>query len=538
MTHRSPPPAAPDGAYAGRILGGRYQLTGRIAAGGMAEVWEARDSVLGRPVAVKLLYPHLAVDASLVQRFRAEAVAAARLHHPSIVSIYDTISEGGTEAIVMELIRGRTLRTFLDERGPLDPADAVDIGAEVADALHAAHCAGVVHRDVKPANILLCDDDRVMVTDFGIAKIYDDTDLTQTGIMLGSVKYLSPEQVESDPVDGRSDIYSLGIVLYEGLTGVPPFTGDSAASMALARLHTRPAPPRQLRPTIPPTLEAVILRCLALDPADRYLTALELRDALLATKVRSLAGRRDPDPTAYADRTQIGLGFHPEPAGRPDPGPAEPLEPGPRRRRRRSLTPIFVTAMVVAALAVTGALIWKTTQGQELLERVQQGTNLSIPGAVRDDALAISDVHTFDPPPGDGKEIDDRAPLLVDGNPATGWNTEGYDTRKLGGIKPGVGIWVKLNRATKVRHVRVATAVKGWSAEVRVARAPGATIDDWGPAAATATDIQGDADFDAGGTEGQYVLIWITDLGPPAGTGKWGSHDYGITLNEVTVTGG
>ncbi len=181
----------------------------------MAEVWQAGDEVLGRHVAVKILHPHLAADQAFVARFRTEAIAAARLHHPSIVAIYDTCHEDGLEAIVMELVRGTTLRDQLDGRSMLAYAEVVHVGAEVADALAAAHRAGLVHRDIKPANILLCADERVMVTDFGIAKIRDDTDHTQTGTMLGTVKYLAPEQVRSEPVDGRTDIYSLGVVLFE-----------------------------------------------------------------------------------------------------------------------------------------------------------------------------------------------------------------------------------------------------------------------------------------------------------------------------------
>src|SRR3954463_12314876 len=208
------------GTETGRVINGRYRLDRLVASGGMAQVWDATDEVLARRVAVKVLHPHLAADESFVARFRREAVAAARLSHPSIVSIYDTCSDDGCEAIVMELVDGSTLRELLDERKWLEPGQAVTIIAEVADALETAHRGGVVHRDVKPANILLSSDGRVLVADFGIAKA-GAADLTTTNTTLGTAKYLAPEQVEGNPVDGRADVYALGVVLYETLCGRP-----------------------------------------------------------------------------------------------------------------------------------------------------------------------------------------------------------------------------------------------------------------------------------------------------------------------------
>lgn len=540
----------------------------------MAEVWEGFDSVLGRAVAVKLLHHYLGDDDLLVQRFRAEAVAAARLQHPSIVSIYDTISEGETEAIVMELIRGRTLRGFLDDRKVMDPSDAVDIGADVADALHAAHCGGVVHRDIKPANILLCDDDRVMVTDFGIAKVRDDTDLTQTGIMLGSVKYLSPEQVESEPVDGRSDIYALGIVLYEALTGTPPFTGDTAASMALARLHVVPPSPRQVLPSVPAALDQVVMRCLARDPADRYTTAAELRAALLGTRVSRLDGHRDRDRTTSIDRTEFGVlpgtaarvegsgegtqgtatqGTGTQGSGQgqgPDLGIGEPIPPSRRqrradraglpRRRRRVLVPVLVATLVLAALGVAGALVLQTNGGQDMLGDLSQNTGIEIPGAAKLDPLKLVEARTFDPPPGDGQENDANVAKVIDGDAKTAWSTEGYEgvtaERPLGGRKTGVGVWVKLERSAPIRKVKVTTSATGWAGEIRVAQTPGKTLAEWGEPVAAITDAQGAVEFDTGGSKGQYVLLWITALG--SGSGTAGANRTNLSISEIAVLGG
>src|SRR5581483_4827749 len=210
------------------MLGGRYRLVAPVARGGMAEVWEAHDEVLSRPVAVKVLQPHLAADEIFLERFRREAVTAARLAHPNVVATFDTGLDCGTAYIVMELVRGRNLRQLLNDEGRLEPWLAVAIGRQVADALAYAHQAGLVHRDVKPANILLVEDEwgsvRVKVTDFGIAKAGAGSgDLTRTGIVLGTPKYLSPEQIKGLEPDARADLYSLGVVLYEMLTGVPPF---------------------------------------------------------------------------------------------------------------------------------------------------------------------------------------------------------------------------------------------------------------------------------------------------------------------------
>src|SRR4051812_22560459 len=285
------PPASLTGAVPpGYVLAGRYALVRLIARGGMADVWEAKDTLLERQVAVKILHPHLAADAAFVARFRTEAIAAARLHHRSIVAIFDTCSDSGVEAIVMELARGHTLREEIDRHGALDPVVVINIGVDVADALQSAHANGLIHRDVKPANILLCDDQRVMVTDFGIAKVRDNSDRTQTGTMLGSVKYVSPEQVEGNPVDPRSDVYSLGVVLYEALTGRPPFVADSPAATALARLHTTPPHPSQLRRDAPRALTDLIMKAMSLNPAQRFATASDVRAALLAVRLDSKGG--------------------------------------------------------------------------------------------------------------------------------------------------------------------------------------------------------------------------------------------------------
>src|SRR5438093_3284620 len=264
-----------------RRLAGRYGLEQLIATGGMAEVWRARDEVLARMVAVKILRPELADDPSLAERFQREAVAAARLGHPCIIGVFDTGHDDGTRYIVMEHFAGRSLRDILEERRQLAPDEAVAITLPVLEALGHAHGQGLIHRDVKPGNILVGEDGRVKVTDFGIAKVaYAHGDLTTTGAMLGTVRYVSPEQVEGGEVDGRSDLYSAGVVLYEMLTGRPPFAAQTDVATAMMRLTSDPLPPRAIRPGVPRRLEAVVTKAMARRPEDRFLSAAAMRAAL------------------------------------------------------------------------------------------------------------------------------------------------------------------------------------------------------------------------------------------------------------------
>lgn len=264
-----------------RVFANRYEIQREIAQGGMAEVYLARDRLLERPVALKALFPEFAREPSFVERFRREAQAAANLNHPNIVGIHDWGQEGGTYFIVMEYVEGRTLRDVLRGDGPIDPHQAADIAAEIASALSFAHRNGVVHRDVKPGNVLLTPSGSVKVTDFGIARSGASDALTQTGSVMGTATYFSPEQAQGLPVDGRGDVYSLGVVLYEMVTGVAPFTGDSPVSVAYKHVRESPLPPSRRNPDLPPDLEQIILTALEKDPDLRYQSADDLRADLL-----------------------------------------------------------------------------------------------------------------------------------------------------------------------------------------------------------------------------------------------------------------
>jgi tRNA A-37 threonylcarbamoyl transferase component Bud32 len=265
-----------------RVFSGRYELNHLIARGGMAEVYRAHDRLLDRPVALKVLFPELSVDRSFVERFRREAQAAANLSHPNIVPVFDWGEDTGTYFIVMEFVDGRPLSSILKTAGPLAADRTAEIAAPVAAALGYAHKHGVVHRDVKPGNVLITDDGQVKVTDFGIARaVNTEESLTQTGAVMGTATYFSPEQAEGMGVDARTDIYSLGVVLFEMVTGRPPFLGDTPVAVASKHVRDHPPLPRELNPSIPPTFEAIILKAMDKNPDNRYATSEELRADLL-----------------------------------------------------------------------------------------------------------------------------------------------------------------------------------------------------------------------------------------------------------------
>jgi serine/threonine-protein kinase len=265
------------------VFNDRYEIQQRIGRGGMADVFLARDLLLDRPVAIKVLFPEYATDPNFVERFRREAQSAANLNHPNIVGVYDWGKQSNTYFMAMEYVHGRTLADILRSNGKLRPDQATDIAMEVAGALGFAHRGGVVHRDIKPANILIANDGRVKVADFGIARALNsanEQDLTQAGAVMGTATYFSPEQAQGAQPDPRSDLYSLGIVLYEMVGGRPPFVGDNPVGIAYKQVHETPQPLNQLTPNVPRPFEAIVAKLLAKNPAVRYPTAEALRDDL------------------------------------------------------------------------------------------------------------------------------------------------------------------------------------------------------------------------------------------------------------------
>jgi eukaryotic-like serine/threonine-protein kinase len=334
----------------------------------MAKVFLGTDTVLGRTVAVKVLAPQFADDDGFVMRFRREAQAAASIGHPHIVSVFDTGSDDGVHFIVMEYVEGRTLAEILAGGGRILPDRAIDIAMDVCRALEAAHAQGVIHRDIKPGNIMLNPRGEVKVTDFGIARVTTTADtVAQTAAILGTASYLSPEQAQGQPVDGRSDIYSLGCVLYEMVTGRPPFLGDSPVAVASKQVLEQPTPASRLNPDVTADLDAVILRALAKNPANRYQSAEEMRADLERAK-RGLPV--DATPLLPAGATQV--------LDRP-PAHATEVLPPPEPERRTNWVPIVVTLVLIALL---GGLLWFLAANVLNDDDQQGGANVTVPDVV------------------------------------------------------------------------------------------------------------------------------------------------------------
>jgi beta-lactam-binding protein with PASTA domain len=383
------------------MIDGRYRVAHRLGTGGMADVWCAQDQELGRRVALKLLAGRLAEDDAFRERFRREAQAAAGLQHPHIVGIFDRGEWDGTPYIAMEFVAGRTLKQLVHDEGPLEPARAVDLTIQVLQALGYAHKRGIVHRDIKPQNVILDDEGQAKVADFGIAQA-GASELTETGSIVGTAQYLSPEQAQGQPVSPRSDLYSVGVVLYELLTGRPPFEASSPVTVALKQVSERPVPPSQLHPGISPALESVVLRALEKDPARRFADADEFIAALQAAR-RSPAVVLEPTP------------------GEPWAAVDEAEEEG------RKWWVWLLALLVIAALAVGAYLLFVPKKhtvpavvGQTSAKAAQalhkQGFEVNIVSRV-DASVARDRVISQDPAGGDRAREGSTVTLTVSGGP-------------------------------------------------------------------------------------------------------------------------
>ena len=344
----------------GLTFGGRYQLSSRVAIGGMGEVWQATDLVIGRTVAIKILKDEYLGDPGFLERFRAEARHAALVNHEGIANVFDYGEEEGSAYLVMELVPGEALSTILERERVLSTDRVLDIVAQTASALHAAHSAGLVHRDIKPGNLLITPDGRVKITDFGIARIADQVPLTATGQVMGTVQYLSPEQASGHPASPTTDIYSLGIVAYEALAGKRPFTGESQVAIAMAQINE--APP-ELPITVSEPVRNLVYACIAKNPADRPASAAHLARAAQALRRGDVAGAASAVPGVLGAGTLPAL-LRENPttqatrllttASAVDSGP--PTTPVPTRTRSPWTWPL-IALFAILAIVLIGALI-------------------------------------------------------------------------------------------------------------------------------------------------------------------------------------
>ena len=533
-----------------QILAGRYRLDRRIGQGGMAEVWVAVDEQLDRRVAVKWLKPNLATDEVVAERFRREAIAVARLNHPNIVSVHDVFEHDGRQAVVMQLVEGRSLRQVLDSQKRLGPELTIHIGASVAAGLDAAHAAGFVHRDVKPGNILVTEDGRVLLTDFGIAKGLDggEDDLTSDNVMMGTAKYLSPEQVRGHKLDGRADLYSLALVLYECLAGRVPFLGQSDADTALARLQRDPTDLAHLRPTLPISLVNLIHRTLARNPAHRPATGGELRQELMNvdTTPPQIDGTPIEPPTPRTQPVRPGESgrlprvtttiTHPIPEVAPatttqlfnDPSLATP------RVVRRPWIPIALATAVVVFLIAALVVTNRDAETSSNVSPLPDATPASVVERNSEDPIILDDVEdslspetrvpvsstslevtAWDPFGDNGSENDAQAPLAIaDGSRDTAWSTECYNDQYLG-AKPGVGLVVTLPELSNGR-LEFETLNAPFQIEVYRTDAvkPPLSLDSWVQVGSMSYGVEPGAVAVSVGEASTHLAIWLKELGP------------------------
>jgi eukaryotic-like serine/threonine-protein kinase len=462
----------------GDVIADRYDLQEVVGTGGMSTVYRAHDRLLERTVALKVLHPQFGIETEHAQRFRHEARAVAQLSHPSIVTVIDRGESDGRQFIVFEYVDGENLKQLSGRRGPLPVREALDLTLQTAAGLAFAHAHGIVHRDVKPQNVLVDADGRAQVTDFGIARSLDsELGMTLTGTVLGTSDYLSPEQASGTPVTAATDVYSLGVVLFELLTGEVPFPGDNVVAVAMRHLHERPPNLRERRPDVSPRLAAAVERALAKDPAQRF-ASMDAFAAELRACLDEPPAAPDGQPTLVVPRS----------TRRP-------------RRRARRLPAMLVLLGLLAALAAGGVYLFDRSSGG--------GGGSPGGGGGGGSSITLHGITAYDPPPGDGKEHDAQAPLATDGSQSTFWDTETYRSPAFGGLKDGVGLVLDAGSSTAVHTLAVSTDTPGFTAVIRAGDAPdGPFTDD-----SQSQTVGARTTFTLDGHTARYYVLWITNLG-------------------------
>jgi eukaryotic-like serine/threonine-protein kinase len=461
----------------GEVFADRYELTELVGTGGMSMVYKAHDTLLERNVALKILHDHYADDDEFVERFKREARMAAQLSHPNIVTVIDRGQAGGRQFIVFEYIDGENLKERLVRAGRLPVEEALGLALEVAHGLAYAHQYGLVHRDVKPQNVLLNGDGRAKVTDFGIARSLDvEHGVTQTGTVLGTSNYIAPEQASGQQVDAQTDVYSLGVVLYELLAGEVPFPGENFVSVAMKHVNEPPPNLLDARPDVPPRVALAVDRALEKDPSRRF-PSMDAFSAELAGCLGDVGGA-----DGSGEATMIV--------------PAAAAPRMPRRRRSWTWPLVFAGLAVLAIGAVVAGLV-------ALRDRNAKPTPVPVSTPVH-----LGAIGSYDPPPGDGNEHSTDAPKAVDRDPATYWTTETYRDFAATG-KKGVGLVLSSGSAgPRITRVTVQTNTPGFSAQLMTGNSQGTYH-----AITGVKSIQNGTTFEVPKGSVQAILVvWLTAL--------------------------
>jgi serine/threonine-protein kinase len=487
------------GGMIGTVLSGRYRLEEKIGSGGMSTVYLARDLTLERWVAVKVLHREISDQPDQIERFRREARAVAQLSHPNVVAVIDAGEDGGYPYIVFEHISGETLKRRIERLGNLPLDEAAAYAIEIGRGLAAAHASKLVHRDVKPQNVLIDPEGRAKVTDFGIARSLESDGLTKTGRVLGTTDYVSPEQAMGQDVDERSDVYSLGVLLYEMLTGEVPFKAETLVGVAMKHVNEPMPDVQAVRPEVSSALASVVDRSTAKDPDRRYANMAELlADLETALEVEVARGGAHGEATTVIESVS---------------------------KDRKVLTGRRVSAAgVVLVLAATIAAL--------LIAALTGGGGHQTSATASEAPVKIADAQDFDPL-GDGGENGEEVGFAIDGNPDTVWSTEHYYTGPAlsASGKDGVGIIVEAGSPVAARTMEVRTDQGGWDAQVYGApTGPPADLEGWGQPIGSFRNANTDAtaQLDATG-ESRYYLLWLTRL--VAGDGG-----YSVSVEEIDLS--
>jgi serine/threonine-protein kinase len=493
----------------GTVLSGRYKLEAKLGSGGMSTVYLARDTTLDRPVAVKVLHRAMSEQEDQLQRFRQEARAVAKLSHPNVVAVIDAGEDGGHPYIVFEYVEGETLKQRINRVGALDAQEALTHAIEVARGLTVAHARNMVHRDIKPQNVLIDSEGRAKLTDFGISRQLEQDGMTATGRVLGTTDYVSPEQAMGQAVDQRSDVYSLGVVLYEMLIGQVPFHADSQVGVAMKHVNEDLPDVQQRRPELSAAAAMVVERATAKDPAQRYQEVGELI-ADLATALEVEAARAG---AATGEATSV----------------LEAVPPAQRKLSGGGRWSKVGLALILLAFAVAVAAV----------VLISSGNGPGGGGGALDDKgtpVALAEAADYDPQ-GDGEEDPEAVSLAVDGNPTgTAWTSEHYDDEEFAGTKsgpnPGVGLYVTTKAPTSPKEMIVRGA-PGWDAEIyATAAGPPEELSEWGEPVGDVTDAREVDEVELHlASPAKYFLIWFTKAAP--------SRDqegrYRIEINDVKL---